>query len=117
MDGMGGGGGGGANGYPGGGVELLGMGSSGTGGRCGVGDTVTEEDQSGGDGSSNGHSRGGGSYPVDPAPSVYDGTYGAFGGGGTHDANGAVRIIWGLERSFPNNAGWIARTVPSQIDW
>jgi len=96
--GAGGGGGGGAGwGGAGGGVGLFGMGANGEGGtlRSGGG---------GGSGGANGSAQAG----------FYAGTGGAFGGGGAGQHNGedddgtggsgAVRIIWGQSRSYPNNA-------------
>ena len=93
--GTGGGGGGGgvnSNGYggSGGGVGLYGEGASGAAG------TASVPGGRGGSSGSNGTTNGGGAN---------------YGGGGTYDGsgyasggNGAVRIIWGPGRSFPNNA-------------
>jgi hypothetical protein len=81
----GGGGGGGAGGFGGGGTGLFGRGTNGTGGTPGI-------NGSGGSSGFNGSA----------------GTGGAYGGGGGGNNGpggyGAVRIIWGSGRSFPNNA-------------
>lgn len=79
--GSGGGGGGGGSVQGGGGVGLLGVGESGSVGG------------------------GGGSGGASVTPGILDG--GDYGGGGVLGlgAPGAVRIIWGGGRSYPNNAG------------
>lgn len=87
-DGAGGGGGGGASSHGGvggygGGVGLYGIGANGTGGKT----TASEPGQGGSGGTSGGFGAGG--------PSGY---------GATQGASGAVRIMWGLDRSFPSNA-------------
>ncbi|WP_442489382.1 glycine-rich domain-containing protein [Halomonas litopenaei] len=115
----GGGGGGGAAGYTadggngygsndafqraggGGGVGLFGGDTGGTGGRGGI---SYGNGGAGGSGGSSGKSGDNGGH---------GGTYGGGGGGGTYGngrgaggsgAQGAVRIIWGPGRSFPDNA-------------
>ncbi|WP_417452153.1 Calx-beta domain-containing protein [Kordiimonas sp.] len=81
--GYGGAGGGGGDWTGGGGVGLYGMGSSGHGGGQGG--------SGGGDGSrDSGGNFGGGA---------------AYGNSSTAGGVGAVRIVWGVGRSFPNNAG------------
>ena len=98
--GAGGGGGGGgtsSNGFSGGGggTGIYGEGVSGNGGS--IGDTI-----SGGDGGGGGSGGGGGANGRN-----YGG--GLYGGGGNknttstnYGASGAVRIIWGMNRSFPS---------------
>ena len=89
--GSGGGGGGGfsgtstANAGGGGGVGLLGIGSSGTGG------TSASPGGVGGSGGNNG------------SPARVGGNYGG-GGVGAPASTGALRIMWGAGRSYPNNA-------------
>ena len=78
---------GGRGGY-GGGVGLLGIGSTGYGGAKGAG-TSGAAGQSGGAGSGGG----------------YGGGLGGTNSPVTEPANGAIRIIWGAGRSYPNNAG------------
>ncbi len=128
-DGAGGGGGGGgaasdptncggSAGGGGGGVGLFGLGANGTAGQsscapagCGV------VSVGGGAGGSGGARGGGGSgTEMTTASAGSGGTYGGGGGGGSvgglngynylpgAGASGAVRIIWGPGRSFPNNA-------------
>jgi hypothetical protein len=98
-DGQGGGGGGGSGSGElydsgGGGVGIFGQGASGAAG-------TTSQGGQGGSGGTNGTF-----IPTDDAGRANGGTYG--GGGGTNDAfggnggGGAVRIIWGPNRSFPS---------------
>ena len=96
----GGGGGGGGLTFPaggGGGTGIYGEGASGYGG----------SGTSGGGGGSGGTSGGTGSSSI----KGYGGTYGGGGGCGMDSVpggnagTGAVRIIWGSGKSFPNNAG------------
>lgn len=104
-DGSGGGGGGGGRstaqnsgkGSGGGGVGLYGQGANGAGASSGNGG-------GGGSGGSNGYASGSGTRPA------WGGDYGG-GPGGCYNSSpapsagaGAVRIIWGAGRSFPNNA-------------
>jgi hypothetical protein len=92
----GGGGGAGGSGYGsngGGGVGLLGQGSNGAGGAAG-----TSGGGGGGSGGSSGGSSGGG---------LYGGGAGSYGNGGPIASivgTGAVRIMWGGDRSYPLNA-------------
>ena len=96
-------------GFGGGGVGLLGEGSSGAGGTSANGGT--------GKGGSGGAD---GSVPVSGAYVSSGGNYGGGGGGGAYvlensvvtfqeiggnGAGGAVRILWGGGRSFPSNVG------------
>lgn len=105
-NGIGGGGGGGANssgssssqalGYGGGGVGITGSGTSGYGGN-----TAYRTDRRGAGGSSGGNGgRGTGG--------AYGGGAGAratgYGGTGSGGGNGAVRVIWGSGKSYPDNA-------------
>ena len=116
--GTGGGGGGGAGmatsigtnnygGAGGGGVGILGLGSNGS---AGVTDltSATPDSTMGGGGGSGGSN---GSQPLDVNNGGSGGTYGGGGGSGNGDqttsvggagASGAVRIIWGNGRAFPN---------------
>lgn len=99
--GGGGGGGGGNAGNGGGGVGLYGQGSSGAGGSAGG-----WYDYNAGSGGGPSSTGGGGGSGGTSATSYGGGAY----GGGTCSAtavpgaSGAVRIIWGSGRSFPNNA-------------
>jgi len=86
----------------GGGVGILGEGTSGTGG------TFTGSDATSGGGGS-----GGADGSALPGATSRPSTGGAFGGGGggaelldEHGpgGNGAVRILWGVGRSYPSNA-------------
>ena len=80
----------------GGGVGLFGIGASGL-----AGSTVGK----GGGGGSGGAAGGQGQFDF-PENNPQMGTGGSYGGGGHNsvNGNGAVRIIWGLGRSFPSNA-------------
>ena len=119
-NGQGGGGGGGGNadflGSGGGGVGLYGQGASGSGAATYTGTSAGLQFAS----EAGGGSGGGNSFytatdsanpsaPVDSGDShggAYGGGgFGRFGNGGqSFGGGGAVRIIWGLNRSFPNNA-------------
>ena len=111
--GSGGGGGGGGKGGQsecagggGGGVGLFGVGSSGNGGG---GQGQNNNTSGGGNGGSNGNNGGGGGGQGNHAGGN-GGTYGGGHGGpqssgsGGAPGQGAVRVIWGMGRSFPNNA-------------
>lgn len=125
-DGNGGGGGGGAGGYAGaggrggrgtagsssnesgyagsGGAGGGGMGGWATGGGGGVGLNGIGANGSGGPSGKTGGAGGGGSGGAaanGPSGGIYGGGGGGKGGQGTQ---GAVRIIWGPNRNFPNNA-------------
>lgn len=94
--GGGGGGGGYGSGGGGGGVGIYGIGASGVGGT----DASSSGTVSSGGGGGSGGSNGGGISGSN--------TGGAYGGGGGYQragGSGAIRIIWGAGRSFPNNAG------------
>ena len=104
-------GGGGASvsyGTAGGGVGIFGKGATGA---AGFGDTFSTSGQAGGGGSG-----GQGSFPSTDGMNLRPG--GIYGGGGAgfqsfsengqnggNGASGAVRIVWGIGISFPNNAG------------
>jgi hypothetical protein len=114
--GSGGGGGGGGSGDlrggGGGGVGVYGQGASGGGGSNG---STYGSGGSGGSGGGNGTSPG---SDVDIYGGDYGGgSFGRFGNGGTaYGARGAVRIIWGANRSFPTtnvgqNYSGVAETV------
>lgn len=103
----GGGGGGGASvaggtgfGGPGGGVGLLGIGTTGTGGARGASGDINGKGGGGGSGGETG-------YWVGSASGDQRG--GKYGGGcpppGTTAGIGAIRIMWGGGRTYPNNAG------------
>lgn len=78
----------------GGGVGILGQGNSG----AGAYNTLTGGGGGGGSGGANGTFRGNNTTPPNPG-----GWYGGGGGSsGGNGATGAVRIIWGLNRSFPS---------------
>mgnify|MGYP001297710789 CR=1 FL=1 len=115
----GGGGGGGGNGGPGGGVGIYGEGGNGEGGVRYGGGPGGYGPGKGGGGSKDPYGDGGHgssiggqaiqnggdifSYPGDSQRRVA-GNYGAGGTPKTRSARGAVRIMWGTGRSFPNNA-------------
>ena len=95
-----------AGGGGGGGVGLFGQGMSGNGGG-GQGQNTTGG--TGGNGGSNGNSGGSGGNQGNHA----GGSGGSYGGGhggpqssqsAGNPGGGAVRVIWGMGRSFPNNA-------------
>ena len=111
--GSGGGGGGGGKGGQsecggggGGGVGLFGVGQSGNGGG---GQGQNNNTSGGGNAGSNGNNGGGGGGQGNHAGGN-GGTYGGGHGGpqssgsGGGPGQGAVRVIWGMGRSFPNNA-------------
>ena len=97
--GSGGGGSGGSGGNTygggGGGVGILGEGSSGTGGNGAGGSGGSSGGSGNGSGSQNGGTHGGGGGAAEDDTSDSGGTGGV----------GAVRIMWGDSRSYPNNAG------------
>lgn len=106
-NGAGGGGGGGGGNYNftsissgagGGGVGLYGQGANGAGGTAGTVPTGG----GGGSGGANGSRPFGGLYG--------GGSSGTENIAGRAGANGAVRIIWGVDRSFPYNAGAVPVT-------
>ena len=115
----GGGGGGGGNAGPGGGVGIYGEGGNGEGGVRYGGGPGGYGPGKGGGGSKDPYGDGGHgssiggqaiqnggdifSYPGDSQRRVA-GNYGAGGTPKTRSARGAVRIMWGTGRSFPNNA-------------
>ncbi len=90
----------------GGGVGMYGEGSSGTGGQ---GQPNNATAGGGGGAGSSGSAGGAGQGASGGNGGNYGGGQGGPQGGGTSNsgANGAVRIIWGTGRNFPNNASQV----------